>query len=423
MATLGKIEQLTKEYADARDRLAVTLKQLDDMIEAKKRQYMHGIKLQVRICKEKQSLLEAAIDGSRDLFVRPRTVVISGIKVVEADMYTCDHMFRMELSHPEMPVAAGQVVTLKVNGQTELTGTIDRRVPFYDKKSLRLMVHGRDVLGWLVDACCEQFITLQGETLQALAQTLLAKAPAFVNVPGIVYQQNIVGNLKKKRRKGAAAFGETQDSGQAYARIMPGQTVFEVLKIYALSRGMIFYALPSGTLVFGQPLAGGSPSYYLTCRRDNASGNNIITGELDENVSKRFSKITVVGQQQGQQAFGMEENGTGGPVAVNTMATVTDPTFPFYKPFVALDNNDSRSPALHAQMLLQKMRADGYMLRYTVAGHGQGGQNWQINQICHVVDQVLNIEGDFLIYGRIFERSKRRGTMTHLRLGYPGIVA
>jgi prophage tail gpP-like protein len=340
---------------------------------------------------------------------------------IEADMYTSDHMFSMELSHPETPVTVGQEVTLKVNGQTELTGIIGRRVPSYDKRSLRLTVHGRDVLGWLVDACCEQFITLKGVTLQQFAETLLAKAPDFVKGPGIIYQQNVVGNLKKKRRKGTPALSLLQDTAQAYARIQPGQTVFDVLKTYALSRGMIFYALPKGTLVFGQPLAGGAPSYYLTTRRDNPSGNNVKAAELNENVSKRYSKVTVVGQQQGQEVFG--PNGapminTGGP-----QTTVTDSRFPFYKPFVAVDNNDARSPLLHAQMLLQKMRADGYMPSYTVAGHSQNGQNWQINKMCHVVDQVLNIEEDFLIYGRTFERSKRRGTVTHLRLGYPGIMA
>jgi hypothetical protein len=81
MATLGDIEGLTKGYADARDSLAATLQKLDDSIEALKRQYLPGIKTQVSIAKTWESRLSAAIDDSKDLFVKPRTIIIHGIKV------------------------------------------------------------------------------------------------------------------------------------------------------------------------------------------------------------------------------------------------------------------------------------------------------------------------------------------------------
>ncbi len=260
---------------------------------------------------------------------------------IEADIYIADHACRLEFSDPETPITAGTPIVLRVNGQKELTGIVDRRIPSYDKSGLRLAIEARDVLGWVVDAYCESFITLQGVTLQTLAQTLLQNAPVWVNVPGIIYQRNIIGNLKKKRARsasaaGAAAFCATQDIPQAFARIMPGQTVFEVLKTYALSRGLMLYALPRGTLVFGQPLAGGAPAFYLTTRKDNPVGNNIIEGRLDENISSRYSKVTVVGQQQGQDSLSPLQVNTGGPETA-----ATDPTFPFYKPYVATDNGDS----------------------------------------------------------------------------------
>lgn len=81
MATLGDIEGLTKGYADARDSLAVTLQKLDDGIEALKRQYLPGIKVQVGIAKTWESRLSAAIDDSKELFQKPRTIVIHGVKV------------------------------------------------------------------------------------------------------------------------------------------------------------------------------------------------------------------------------------------------------------------------------------------------------------------------------------------------------
>lgn len=81
MATLGEIEKLTKEYANARGSLAATVRMLEDKIETIKRQYLPGIKRQVGIAKEKKANLAAAVKDSAVLFVKPRTIIISGIKV------------------------------------------------------------------------------------------------------------------------------------------------------------------------------------------------------------------------------------------------------------------------------------------------------------------------------------------------------
>lgn len=81
MATMEKIEKLTRNYADARERLAETVQALEDKIEAIKRQYLPGIKIQVGIAAQEKADLKAAIEDGKELFVRPRTVIISGIKV------------------------------------------------------------------------------------------------------------------------------------------------------------------------------------------------------------------------------------------------------------------------------------------------------------------------------------------------------
>jgi hypothetical protein len=81
MTTLGEIETLTKEYADARQRLADTVRTLEDKIETLKRQYLPGIRMQVAIAAAKKLDLTNAIEDSRTLFVRPRSVIFHGIKV------------------------------------------------------------------------------------------------------------------------------------------------------------------------------------------------------------------------------------------------------------------------------------------------------------------------------------------------------
>lgn len=81
MATLGEIEKLTKEFADARERLCSTMQDLHDKTEALRRQYLPGIRKQVGIAKEKKERLAVALEDSKSIFVKPRTVIISGIKV------------------------------------------------------------------------------------------------------------------------------------------------------------------------------------------------------------------------------------------------------------------------------------------------------------------------------------------------------
>jgi hypothetical protein len=81
MATLGEIERLARDYADARARLGETVQDLGDKQEALRRQYLPGIKRQVGIAKERRARLVAAIEDNPELFERPRTIIVHGIKI------------------------------------------------------------------------------------------------------------------------------------------------------------------------------------------------------------------------------------------------------------------------------------------------------------------------------------------------------
>ena len=81
MATLGEIETLTKEYAKASGSLADTVQKLEDAVEALKRQYIPAIERQVGIAAERKAALRTAIEDSRDLFKRPKTLIVHGWKV------------------------------------------------------------------------------------------------------------------------------------------------------------------------------------------------------------------------------------------------------------------------------------------------------------------------------------------------------
>ncbi len=349
------------------------------------------------------------------------SLVINGTKItnflsyrVEADLYTADHAFSLELARPETAVTPGSQCKLYVNNDLALTGITDKITRSYSKSGVKITVEGRDLMGLLVDSCCTTFMTLKGVTLQTLAQKLLAPVP-FINQSQVQYQQGLVAS---KRSTGQASDQSTSlasvDTPQAYTQIDPGKTIFDVLSNYARSRGFMFFSLPNGTFVFGRPKAQGAAAFNLTCRKPGPQ-NNILSGDQVEDISKRFSQVTVMGQQQGTNALAA--------TAINTSSTATDDTFPFYKPFVTLDNNDQQSPALHARLLLEKQKHDGSSLNYTAARHTQNGRAWTVNELCQVRDDELGINGTYLIFGRTFELSKEEGTHTHLKLGPPGLVA
>jgi hypothetical protein len=78
---LQEIEKLTKEFADCRDVLVERVTNLNDEIERAKRRLMPGIRNAVRALAGHKDALQAAIDGNRELFRRPKTQVIHGVRV------------------------------------------------------------------------------------------------------------------------------------------------------------------------------------------------------------------------------------------------------------------------------------------------------------------------------------------------------
>ncbi|GFO67876.1 hypothetical protein GMLC_14550 [Geomonas limicola] len=334
---------------------------------------------------------------------------------VEADLYQAADKFTLELAKPETRITRGDRCELYVNGVLELTGVVDVTRKGWTKDGSTLVVEGRDLMGLVVDSYAEKFITVQGKTVKQLAKMLLATVP-YISRKQIVYQENVVGKLKGKKKTADNPLTAFLDTPQKLSMIEPGMTVFEVLSIYAASRGLMLFSMPDGTLVFGRPKAKGEPAFTITNRIDG-QGNNVESGDEVDDISRRYSKITVVSQVQGHDDMGLD----AGKVNVRSKPVV-DADFPFYKPFVTKINNDSQTPNLHARLLMEKQRHEGFQLSYTASGHSQNGQNFKINELVRVKDERLDKDGIYLLFGRTFKRSKQ-GSTTLLKLGPPGLVA
>lgn len=79
--TLLDIDTLAKAYADRRALLAERLTELDRDLAAVKRKHMKELKRHVALTAECQTDLANAIDGAPELFEKPKTRILHGIKV------------------------------------------------------------------------------------------------------------------------------------------------------------------------------------------------------------------------------------------------------------------------------------------------------------------------------------------------------
>jgi len=79
--TLSEIEGLTKRYAEARTVLADRVEALTRAMEDAKRQHLRGIKAALGKAAEAEGALRAAIDAGPELFAKPKTRILHGVKV------------------------------------------------------------------------------------------------------------------------------------------------------------------------------------------------------------------------------------------------------------------------------------------------------------------------------------------------------
>jgi prophage tail gpP-like protein len=331
-----------------------------------------------------------------ELLINNRRVELFQAYRIESDLYTPADAFSLTLSNPDFQITRGQTCQVLVNGTLEMSGIIDRTIRSVNKQGRTFKVEGRDLLGLVVDHFLEEFIDLEGYSLKALAEKLLKTIP-FIN------RKTVVFGAEQKPV-------ETEDT---VMKIEPGDTAFAVLSRFAAARGLLFYSRPDGTFVFGKPKAKGNAEFQITLREDGV-GNNAEEGSVTEDISRRFSKVVVLGQQQGGEDVDVED--------INTYGSASDQTFPFFKPFVQTMNHSASAPSLLARMTLEQQRAEGLILEYVVKGHSQRGKNWTPNALCRVEDTVNGFTGLALIYGRTFEGDKRK-PLTRVRLGLPGVIA
>lgn len=317
---------------------------------------------------------------------------------VDSDIYEAADAFQFDV-YPAGDVVprAGMMCKLFVNDQLEFTGIIDRAARGWESSGRYISLTGRDMMGLIVDSYVETYQTIKNSSLMNVAETLLKRVP-FVS--SIEYD---IG-------------AEKRDASKPYIQTEPGQRIFDVLKEVAASRGLVFYCKANGGLVFRKPRGRGRTRFNLRMKH-NERNTFIIKGERSDDITNRYSKYTVLTQEQGED----DE-----PAQINASAVVEDDTFPFretlYKPYVEALSDDTGSCKKIAQLRMEQNRVLSNTLDYRVRGHSQSIYNWTIDELVRVDDYYLDVHAELLIYGRTFTGGTG-GQFTALKIGTPGLVA
>lgn len=327
--------------------------------------------------------------------------------LVPADAFTC------RIGRIDSEIKTGDRFNLVVNGELEMTGIIDKINATYRRGSQETSIEGRDLMGLLVDSYVEEYKTLNKMRLKDLAARLLKNVP-YLDKSRIYYgyekKDSGLSKPKKVKRASSALFGDTTSN---VCQFEPGTSIFEALSDYAQRHGLLMWMEPEGSLVLGELKEPGEPiefSFYTYKEGTDRAKNNVLEAVLTDDISKRYSKVTVIAQIQGTDTLGAGEQ--------TIIKSAIDKAAPFYKALVLQSQcTGSKAAFLQAQWELKKREAEGWKVELVVAGHSQEEKNYKANRVCFIKDEVLGLEGNYLILGRKFTMNRAEGPRTHLTIG------
>lgn len=80
-ATMTQIDARARAYSDARDRLRELCAAFDAGLKALQREHLPGIRKALNRAAEAEAALHAAVEVAPELFAKPKTVVLHGVRV------------------------------------------------------------------------------------------------------------------------------------------------------------------------------------------------------------------------------------------------------------------------------------------------------------------------------------------------------
>lgn len=261
-----------------------------------------------------------------------------------------------------LEVRAQDACSVRVAGKTLITGHVDRAAISYDSGSHAISVAGRDATGDLVDCAAEHS---KGEwrnaTIAQIARDLCKPFGIAVVVAGDV----------------GAPFVQ-------YA-LEPGETAFECIERAARQRGVRLLSDGLGSLVVGAEPAQQAGTSLV-------EGENLLSCEVANDASQRFSRYVVKGQRRG-------DDDTSGAAAAQVKAAADDTGVTRYRPQLIMveDQGDIASFQVRAKWEASVRAARALTASIRVQGWSNGAGIWSPNQLVRLTSPTARIDRELLV--------------------------
>lgn len=271
--------------------------------------------------------------------------------------------------------------TLKIDGQTIITGFVDKISSAFEGKSRTISISGRDHTGDLVDCSYIGPASLDGINLKTFIQKVVSPF-------GLKFISEI--ELSSK----------TEDF-----KAQQGETAFAFLDRVLRLRGYLLSSNVQGDLIISK----------IGEKRSTSAiheGVNAVSCSFDFDATERFSQYIVKGQSKGSEEFMPEQSS-------QVSSSYTDSEVKRYRPLVIMAEGGV-DPALaqeRAKWESINRAAKSALIKATVKGwKKQDGSLWTPNEIVHFESTYFNLKMDLLISEIVYEQDITGGTRCELTL-------
>lgn len=302
----------------------------------------------------------------------------------------------MGLPRGDTPAAVrtGAPCELRIAGATIMTGRVDGVDHEISKNTHTLSMNGRDGAAILVDCAAPIFVAKQVTLEQIITQVVRPLGVTKIRIDA-----------------------DTALLTREKINVEPGDTAWAALSNAAEANGLWPWFEPDGTLVVGGPDYDTPPVGTLSLRRGEAAlNNNIVSIRRTEDVSDRFSKVTVLGQTHGTATAAGRHN---------IKATVTDSGVSWCRPKIICDSESDNEAVARgrARKFISDARVRGFTLEIDVKSHSVPETNllWAPGQRVEIISEPHRIEGVFFLMGRRFVLDRNNGFVTKLRFKEDGV--
>lgn len=298
-----------------------------------------------------------------------------------------------------LPFKGGEDCRVIVDGEVQLTGSIEIVDVSYDAGDHTITVQGRDKTGDLLDSSIDKISDLRAPiTLKQIIEKVI---------------ENIGADIKVVQEVSTAAFSSAQD----VAAPEPSDNAFTFIEKYSRKRQVLLTSNGAGDVVItsgSAQQAVGSIQHII-----GASDNNVIASSFSFDTTGRYNSYKIASQLN---PFALNLAGeTGLDSVVSQSGGTSDPDVRIGRQMVLIaeapSSNDQNFDRAKWEANIRKARG----LVYSVTVHGYrvdptdpSSDLWQINRLYQILDDYLGKSEPMLCNSVTFTLDVDGGQQTSL---------